>query len=208
MSAFIVTEVEVTDPGKFEEYRKLVPPTIEAFGGRYVVRGGAMECREGDWRPKRLVIIEFDDVDRAREWHDSDPLCAGQGAAGGIRQHTHDSGRGGVSGRHGERGDALPAISLETGYIGQVRDTDHTATRRYDVRASPAGSGFRGVPLVRVARGARRSVRRDATPTRLLPQWRFTDASVVESRPLSVVTCRHRVDCSHACASAVRVRFG
>ena len=72
MSAFIVAEVEVTDPGKFEEYRKLVPPTIEAFGGRYVVRGGAMECREGDWRPKRLVIIEFDDVDRAREWHDSD----------------------------------------------------------------------------------------------------------------------------------------
>ena len=71
MSAFIVAEVEVTDPGKFEEYRKLVPPTIEAFGGRYVVRGGAVDSREGDWRPKRLVIIEFDDVDRAREWHES-----------------------------------------------------------------------------------------------------------------------------------------
>ena len=72
MSAYIVAEVEVTDPEKFEEYRKLVPPTIEGFGGRYVVRGGAMESREGDWRPKRLVIIEFNDVDRAREWHDSD----------------------------------------------------------------------------------------------------------------------------------------
>ena len=71
MSAFIVAEVEVTDPEKFEEYRKLVPPTIEAFGGRYVVRGGAVDSREGDWRPKRLVIIEFDDVDRAREWHES-----------------------------------------------------------------------------------------------------------------------------------------
>ena len=72
MSAYIIAEVEVTDSEKFEEYRKMVPPTIEAFGGRYVVRGGAVESREGDWRPKRMVVIEFDDVDRARAWHDSE----------------------------------------------------------------------------------------------------------------------------------------
>ena len=72
MSAYIITEVEVTDSEKFEEYRKMVPPTIEAFGGRYVVRGGAVESREGDWRPKRMVVIEFEDVDRARAWHDSE----------------------------------------------------------------------------------------------------------------------------------------
>ena len=72
MSAYVITEVEVTDSEKFEEYRKMVPPTIEAFGGRYVVRGGAVESREGDWRPKRMVVIEFDDVDRARAWHDSE----------------------------------------------------------------------------------------------------------------------------------------
>lgn len=72
MSAYVITEVEVTDSEKFEEYRKMVPPTLEAFGGRYVVRGGAVESREGDWRPKRMVVIEFDDVDRARAWHDSE----------------------------------------------------------------------------------------------------------------------------------------
>ena len=72
MSAYVITEVEVTDSEKFEEYRKMVPPTIEAFGGRYVVRGGAVESREGDWRPKRMVVIEFDDVDHARAWHDSE----------------------------------------------------------------------------------------------------------------------------------------
>ena len=72
MSAYVITEVEVTDSEKFEEYRKMVPPTIEAFGGRYVVRGGAVESREGDWRPKRMVVIEFDDLDRARAWHDSE----------------------------------------------------------------------------------------------------------------------------------------
>lgn len=72
MSAYVIAEVEITDPGRFEEYRRLVPPTIEAFGGRYVVRGGAIDGREGGWQPKRIVVIEFDDVERAKAWHDSD----------------------------------------------------------------------------------------------------------------------------------------
>ena len=72
MSAYIVVEVDVTDPEKFEEYRKQVPPTLKAFGGRYVVRGGAIAGLEGGWAPKRMVIIEFDDVERARAWHDSE----------------------------------------------------------------------------------------------------------------------------------------
>ena len=72
MSAYVIAELEVTDPGTFEEYRRLVPPTIEAFGGRYVVRGGAIESREGGWQPKRIVVIEFDDATRAKAWHDSD----------------------------------------------------------------------------------------------------------------------------------------
>ena len=72
MSAYIIAEIEVIDSGKFEEYRKLVPPTLEAFGGRYVVRGGAAGCLEGGWQPKRMVVIEFDDVERARAWHGSD----------------------------------------------------------------------------------------------------------------------------------------
>lgn len=72
MSAYVIAEVEVTDLETFEEYRKLVPPTIEAFGGRYVVRGGAIDSLEGDWRPKRLVVIEFDDAARAKAWHGSE----------------------------------------------------------------------------------------------------------------------------------------
>ena len=72
MSAYVIAEVEVTDPGKFEEYRKLVPPTIEAFGGRYVVRGGAIGSLEGGWQPKRMVVIEFGDAECAKAWHDSE----------------------------------------------------------------------------------------------------------------------------------------
>ena len=72
MSAYVIAEVEVTDPETFEEYRKLVPPTIEAFGGHYVVRGGAIGSLEGGWQPKRMVVIEFDDAERAKAWHDSE----------------------------------------------------------------------------------------------------------------------------------------
>ena len=72
MSAYVIAEVEVTDPETFEEYRKLVPPTIEAFGGRYVVRGGAVGSLEGGWQPKRMVVIEFDDTECAKAWHDSE----------------------------------------------------------------------------------------------------------------------------------------
>ena len=72
MSAYVIAEIEVTDPETFEEYRKFVPPTIEAFGGRYVVRGGAIGSLEGGWRPKRMVVVEFDDAERAKAWHDSE----------------------------------------------------------------------------------------------------------------------------------------
>ena len=72
MSAYIIAEIEVTDPETFEEYRKLVPPTIEAFEGRYLVRGGSVDGVEGDWRPKRMVVIEFPDADRAKAWHGSE----------------------------------------------------------------------------------------------------------------------------------------
>ena len=71
MSAYVIVEVDVTDPETFEEYRKLVPPTLEAFGGRYVARGGEVESLEGGWQPKRIVVIEFDDVASATAWHGS-----------------------------------------------------------------------------------------------------------------------------------------
>ena len=97
MSAYIIAEVEVTNPDTFEEYRRLVPPTIEAFGGRYVARGGAIGGLEGDWQPKRIVIIEFDDVERARAWHGSDlyaPAKALREASGNTRMIVVEGVRG------------------------------------------------------------------------------------------------------------------
>ena len=71
MSAYVVVQIEVHDPKTFEEYRALVSPTVEAYGGRYVVRGGALETLEGDWSPSRFVILEFDSMERAGAWWSS-----------------------------------------------------------------------------------------------------------------------------------------
>jgi uncharacterized protein (DUF1330 family) len=71
MAAYLIVELDVHDPATFEEYRKQVPPTIAAYGGRYVVRGGASETLEGDWRPKRVVVLEFPSAEEARRWYRS-----------------------------------------------------------------------------------------------------------------------------------------
>ncbi len=72
MAAYVIVEINVTDPERYEEYKKCVPPSIEAYGGRFLVRGGATETLEGDWDPKRFVMLEFESVDRAKEWWGSE----------------------------------------------------------------------------------------------------------------------------------------
>jgi uncharacterized protein (DUF1330 family) len=72
MPAYVVVQVRVTDPKTYEEYKQQVSPTIAAYGGRYLVRGGATETLEGDWDPGRFVILEFPDVDQARAWWSSE----------------------------------------------------------------------------------------------------------------------------------------
>ena len=71
MPAYIVVEVEVEDPVRYEDYKKMVPPSLAAFGGRFLVRGGMVENLEGDWAPKRLVICEFPSVEQAKAWWSS-----------------------------------------------------------------------------------------------------------------------------------------
>ena len=72
MPAYIIADLDVTDPAGFEEYRKVVPATIEKYGGRYLVRGGAMETLEDDWQPKRVVELEFPSLDQAKRWYNSE----------------------------------------------------------------------------------------------------------------------------------------
>jgi uncharacterized protein (DUF1330 family) len=72
MAGYIIVELDVTDPEKFEEYRKLVPPVIEMYGGEYIVRGGETQVLEGDWDPKRIVVLKFESVQRVMEFMNSE----------------------------------------------------------------------------------------------------------------------------------------
>jgi uncharacterized protein (DUF1330 family) len=68
MSAYVIVEIDIVDPTGYEEYKKLAGATVKKYGGKYIVRGGAVETLEGDWKPKRLVVLEFESVHRAKEW--------------------------------------------------------------------------------------------------------------------------------------------
>ena len=84
MAAYIIAEVDVTDPEGYQEYARMVPESIRQFGGRYLARAGRTELLEGDREPKRMVIIEFDSFERARAWWASEEYRE----AKGIRQRT------------------------------------------------------------------------------------------------------------------------
>ena len=72
MAALVIVDIDVKDPVRYEEYRRLAGPTVAAYGGRFLVRGGETVTLEGTWRPKRLVVLEFPSAARAREWWESE----------------------------------------------------------------------------------------------------------------------------------------
>ena len=68
MPAYIIVEIDILDAGGYEEYKKLAGATVEKYGGKYIVRGGKTEVLEGDWKPKRMVVLQFESAQRAKEW--------------------------------------------------------------------------------------------------------------------------------------------
>lgn len=76
MPAYVLVHIDVNDPGPYEDYKTMAPPSIEHYGGRYIVRGPRPELLEGDWQPKRLVILEFPSAERARAWWNSPEYAA------------------------------------------------------------------------------------------------------------------------------------
>jgi uncharacterized protein (DUF1330 family) len=71
MPAYVIVNVTVRDPVRYEEYKRLAFPTVSAYGGRYVARGAPVDVCEGGWCPSRLVILEFADLEQARAWWSS-----------------------------------------------------------------------------------------------------------------------------------------
>jgi uncharacterized protein (DUF1330 family) len=71
MTAYVISDIDVHDSDAYPEYVALSPATVAAYGGRFIARGGQVEVLEGDWLPKRLVILQFENVEKAREWLNS-----------------------------------------------------------------------------------------------------------------------------------------
>jgi len=71
MTAYVIVDISVTDPIRYEDYKRLATPTVELYGGKYIARGGKTETLEGDWSPTRLVILQFDNTEQAKSWLNS-----------------------------------------------------------------------------------------------------------------------------------------
>lgn len=71
MKAYIIVDVQITDPARYEQYKKLTPGSLIPYDGKFVVRGGKAETLEGSWRPGRIVVLEFPSMDKANAWWSS-----------------------------------------------------------------------------------------------------------------------------------------
>lgn len=72
MSAYVLVEVDIKDPERYEDYRAMVPASLEVYGGRFLARGGEVESLEGSWDPARIVVLEFESVEQVKRWWDSE----------------------------------------------------------------------------------------------------------------------------------------
>lgn len=88
MPAYVIALVEILQPERYPEYKEHASRAIVAFGGRYIVRGGRVEVLEGEWAPKRTVILEFDNMERARAWWNSEEYREGKALRQAIARST------------------------------------------------------------------------------------------------------------------------
>ena len=71
MAAYVIVQENIHDPAVFEKYRSVVMPTLEPFGGRFLVRGGTLTVLEGEWPHQRTVMLEFPSRRHAEDWYHS-----------------------------------------------------------------------------------------------------------------------------------------
>jgi uncharacterized protein (DUF1330 family) len=72
VTAYVVVEVDVKDPERYADYRSMVPASLALYGGKFLIRGGQVENLEGDWEPQGFVMLQFDSVEQAKRWWDSE----------------------------------------------------------------------------------------------------------------------------------------
>ncbi|MBI2960842.1 MAG: DUF1330 domain-containing protein [Betaproteobacteria bacterium] len=71
MTAYVIAEVDITDPETYKGYQQAVPASVKKYGGRFLTRGGKVVPKDGGWEPKRVIVIEFPSLDDAQKWYHS-----------------------------------------------------------------------------------------------------------------------------------------
>jgi uncharacterized protein (DUF1330 family) len=82
MKAYVIVDVTITDPARYEDYKKLTPGSLVPYEGKFIVRGGRAEMLEGTWQPGRIVVLEFPSLEHAKAWWSSE----GYAPAKALRQ--------------------------------------------------------------------------------------------------------------------------
>ena len=86
MAAYLVVDCRVTEASRYEEYKRLAPPAIARYGGRYLARGGETVVLEGGWQPNRVVVLEFPSLEQARAFYDSPEYAAARAVREGAAE--------------------------------------------------------------------------------------------------------------------------
>ncbi len=84
MTAYVIVSSEINDPERFKAYLAAAPATVAEFGGDYLVRGGDLATLEGGWQPKRLTVLRFASIERAKAWYDSPGYRAAREVRAGL----------------------------------------------------------------------------------------------------------------------------
>ena len=129
MTAYVINDMEVKDPVLLERYKTLSPATVRQYGGRFLARGGASEVMEGDWKPRRLVILEFPSVEKAKAWAGS----AEYSPARKVRQQASQSNIVVVEGAPPEAqiGAAVKTFTKRLGILQKRADMTHEQFRAH-----------------------------------------------------------------------------
>jgi uncharacterized protein (DUF1330 family) len=71
-NAYVIVEMKVSDPQRYQEYMAAAPASIKAAGGDYLVRGGRLQTLEGQWNPARVAVLRFPSFEQAKAWYDGE----------------------------------------------------------------------------------------------------------------------------------------
>ncbi len=82
--AYVVVNMQISDPEQYKQYMALAPAAVKAFGGEYLVRGGRHVVLEGDWQPSRMAMLRFPSLEEAQRFYDAEAYRAARAQRAGA----------------------------------------------------------------------------------------------------------------------------